>query len=80
MNTANGWLLVPVVKSAWRKLKSAIGDVVPMPTLPVSPAMVRNEAPVDEAMWKIGLVWPAVPWIESLPHGEVVPMPSEPAM
>src|SRR3989344_5118703 len=53
-------------------------EVVPMPTYPVSPATVRMEAPVELAMWKIGLVREAVPWREKRPHGVDVPIPMFP--
>jgi hypothetical protein len=43
--------------------------------------MVRKEVPTEEeATWKMGLVCPASPWMESLPHGVEVPMPTRPEL
>ena len=40
--------------------------------------MVRKVAPVELAMWRMGLSWPLVPWMERLPHGLLVPTPTSP--
>src|SRR3989344_4232415 len=56
------------------------GVVVARPTLPAWPDTVRKGVWFEEeAMWKRGLVCPAVPARDSLAKGEVVPMPMEPA-